>query len=896
LSTAEPVTTPLVTGNAAGLLRRYLIWTYIIGSAAAVSVTFLLIGLGLEFSVRQWIHFLLLAAFVIPCYTLPDVYLIAHHVRPISRALAIIDRGERPTSEAASRGIVRALNLPFYSFVRVTLFHGPSAALMAGLAMIVTNRLLDSGYAEWQIGGVVLTIFLFASPAHAISEFFVTTRKIIPAVEQLWTYCERVEVEDQRRIISIPLRSKLLYLSIFVNSLPLLFFAGSIVFKVDRLLVVLGLQATLAEMTPLLAWVGGVVVVCVVGTLTMSVLTASEVSRAAARLAAAMRGVEHGDLGQDLRLSSTDEYAELFRGFNLMVRSLREEVRILQLSHDLAGEIKLDVLLSRLVHATSELLDADRCTLFLYDKKTNELFSRVAEELEIREIRIPAHSGIAGAVFQTRQTENITDPYADPRFNKAVDRRTGYRTENILAMPIINKAGECIGVTQVLNKRGGQFTARDETRLGAFTAQITIALENAKLFEDVLNERNYNEGILRSTTDGIVTLDAEDRILTANDAALRILKVGRPALLAKPLSGVFAGPNVWVPNTLDKVKQSGHREIAVEMELHVGERDTASVNLAVNPLIDINEEQIGSMLVLEDITSEKRIRSTMARYMSPEIADQLLASGESILGGKDQKASILFSDVRNFTTMSEALGARETVSMLNEYFERMVDVVLSHKGVLDKFIGDAVMALFGVPFTREHDADDAVNVANAMFVALRELNRERAADGRAPIGIGVGISTGVVVVGNIGSTKRMEYTAIGDSVNLASRLESATKYYGTGVLISDDTRRELTSKTLLREIDVMRVKGKHEPVAIHEAMDHLTEETFPNLSRTVERYTEGLRHYRAREWADAVRCFTEALALNPKDHPSQLYVERCQHFVQAPPPPDWDGVYTMTSK
>jgi len=578
-----------------------------------------------------------------------------------------------------------------------------------------------------------------------------------------------------------------------------------------------------------------------------------------------------------------------------MVGSLREEVRILQPSHDLAGELNLDKLLTRLVHATSELLNADRCTLFLYDKKTKELFSRVAEELEIKEIRIPADRGIAGAVFMSRQTENIADPYSDPRFNKDVDRRTGYRTESILAMPIVNKSGDCIGVTQALNKKGGHFTAKDETRLAAFTAQITIALENAKLFEDVLNERNYNEGILRSTTDGIVTLDADDRILTANDAALRILKQARTDLVGHPLGELFSGPNGWVSNTLERVKQSGHREIAVEMELHL-EQENASVNLAVNPLIDVNEEQIGSMLVLEDITSEKRIRSTMARYMSPEIADQLLASGESILGGNDQKASILFSDVRNFTTMSEALGARETVSMLNEYFERMVDVVLTHKGVLDKFIGDAVMALFGVPFNGEHDADDAVKVANAMFVALRLLNQERHAGGKAPIGIGVGISTGIVVVGNIGSTKRMEYTAIGDSVNLASRLESATKYYGVGVLISEFTKAELTSKTLLREIDLLRVKGKHEPVAIFEAMDHLTEETFPDLTRAVERYAEGIRLYRERAFKDARAAFHATLAINPADRPSRLYIERCEHFLEAPPPPDWDGVWTMTSK
>jgi adenylate cyclase len=886
----------VTAGTSEARLRWYLVGTYVLASVAAVAVTFFLVYLGLEFSLRQWVLFLIIASFVIPCYVLPDIYMIGRHIRPITAVLAVLDRGERPVSAAVSRAIVRALNLPFFSFVRVTLFHGPVASLGAGLGLAVANRVADGGFAGWQIAGLTLTIFLFASPAHAIAEFFVIAKKVIPEVERLWAYCERVELEDQRRIISIRLRSKLLYLSIFLNSLPLLFFAGSIVFKVDHLLVGLGVSTRMEEMLPILQWAVGVVLVCMVGTLVMSVLTASEVSRSAARLAEAMGAVERGQLDNDLQLTSTDEYAELYRGFNLMLASLREEVRILQLSHDLAGELNLDVLLSRLMKATTELLNADRSTLFLYDKKAGELFSRVAEGLEIREIRIPTDRGIAGAVFTTRRIENIADPYSDPRFNKEVDRRTGYRTESILAMPIVNKAGDCIGVTQVLNKRGGHFTARDETRLGAFTAQITVALENAKLFEDVLNEKNYNEGILRSTTDGIITLDADDRILTANEAALRILKAARPDVLSRPVADVFAGPNAWVVQNLNKVKQSGHREIAVEMELRLTEKDTASVNLAVNPLIDVNEDHIGSMLVLEDITSEKRIRSTMARYMSPEVAEQLLASGEAVLGGKDQKVSILFSDVRSFTSISEALGARETVSLLNEYFERMVDVVLSHRGVLDKFIGDAVMALFGVPFNGEHDADDAVKVANAMFVALRELNQERRQAGKAPIDIGVGIATGVVVVGNIGSTKRMEYTAIGDSVNLASRLESATKFYGARILISESTRAELANKALLREIDRLRVQGKHEPVAIYESMDYLTEETFPNLAPAVERYAEGIRHYRAREFKDALQCFKETLVLNPGDKPSRLYVQRAEHFIASPPPDDWDGVWTMTSK
>ena len=267
-------------------------------------------------------------------------------------------------------------------------------------------------------------------------------------------------------------------MSIFVTSLPLLYLAATVLFKTDRILVSLGLEASVQQMAPLLIWVAGIVVICMIGVLSMSILTAAEVSRSAARLGLAMRAIENGDFATDLHATTTDDYAELFRGFNLMVGNLREEAKILSLSHDLAGELNLDVLLSRIMHATTDLLDADRSTLFLYDRKTSELFSRVAEGLTTKEIRFPSKAGIAGAVFTSGNTENIADPYSDPRFNKEVDRRTGYRTESMLTMPIINKADVCIGVTQVLNKHGGKFTSRDESRLSAFTAQIAVALEN----------------------------------------------------------------------------------------------------------------------------------------------------------------------------------------------------------------------------------------------------------------------------------------------------------------------------------------------------------------------------------------------------------------------------------
>jgi len=302
------------------------------------------------------------------------------------------------------------------------------------------------------------------------------------------------------------------------------------------------------------------------------------------------------------------------------------------------------------------------------------------------------------------------------------------------------------------------------------------------------------------------------------------------------------------------------------------------------------------MLVMEDITSEKRVRSTMARYMSKEVADQLLEAGESELIGKDQTVSILFSDVRGFTTIAESIGARETVAMLNSYFTEMVDVIFAHKGILDKYIGDAIMALFGAPFAGPNDADNAIATANQMLVELASLNLKRTAMGEKPIDIGLGISTGDVIVGNIGSIKRMEYTVIGDSVNLASRLEGANKVYGSKILFSEFTHARLADPKLVREIDLIRVKGKDFPVGVHESLGYRAAEIDRGLGAMLEHYEAGFAAYRAMAWDDAEQAFLAALRALPGDGPSAMYVERCRAFAKAPPGADWDGVWTLTSK
>jgi adenylate cyclase len=573
----------------------------------------------------------------------------------------------------------------------------------------------------------------------------------------------------------------------------------------------------------------------------------------------------------------------------------KQEMEFIDIVSEVTADIKLGSLLQKVMGEATRMLNAERSTLFLNDEKTNQLWSEVGQGLESMQIRLPNHVGIAGAVFTSGKSINIPYAYADLRFNPAFDKKTGFFTRSILCVPIINKNGKTIGVTQVLNRHGCPFTADDESRLRAFTAQISIALENAKLFADVQAMKNYNEAMLESMSNGLITLDESERIATCNAAGLRILKVRPEDILHKPVSEYFADANAWVLEKLKQVDASGEQQISMDAPLQVA-GETRSINLTVQPLLNIDQKRIGSMFVIEDISSEKRIKSTMSRYMDPGIADRLVAAGSDVLGGKDVECTVLFSDIRGFTTLTEQLGAQETVALLNEYFTLMVECVQHEEGMLDKFIGDALMAAFGIPEGHTDDADRAVRAAIAMIRTLGTWNQQRLAHGKLPVNIGVGMNTDRVVSGNIGSKKRMDFTIIGDGVNLASRLESACKQYGTHILVSESTYKRLRATYQARELDLVVVKGKTQPVAIYEILDYHTDETYPNLIDALGHFHNALTKYRQRKWGDAIHLLGEVLLINPNDKPAQLYIERSRYFLEHPPGEDWNGVWVMDSK
>jgi adenylate cyclase len=581
-----------------------------------------------------------------------------------------------------------------------------------------------------------------------------------------------------------------------------------------------------------------------------------------------------------------------------VVARQREVSTLLEVGNALSQTLDLGQLIQVIMRKAGEIMSADRSTLFLIDRRRGELWSKVAQGMELAEIRFPLTQGIAGHVATTGETLNIADAYQHPLFNREVDRQTGYTTRTILCMPMRNSSGEVIGVTQVVNKRGAAFTQVDEQLLGAFSAQAAVAIDNAQLFERVREMKTYLENILQSLSDGVITVDADGLITTVNQAARRLLAAEEPQVVGQRAAEFLARVEPDLPAQVARVEETGKAYLQYDIEAKNLSGKPFHANVNVVPLLGHAGEKLGAVVVLEDVTTEKRVKSSLSRFMSKAVADKLLAEeGTPALGGVRQEVTILFSDIRSYTTLTEGADAHQIVEMLNEYFTYMVDVIFHHEGILDKFIGDAIMAVFGAPFARP-DADpfNAVSAALDMDAALRRYNELRLSQGKRAIDVGIGISSGEVICGYIGSERRMEYTAIGDGVNLASRLEGATKQYGARVMVSEFTHARLSDRFVFRELDNLQVKGKTRGVRVYEVLGHAGQPLAPETARLLEAHRPALDLYKAARFQEALAAFEAARAAFPRDKVFDLYTERSRHFLEHPPGADWNGVYEMKDK
>jgi adenylate cyclase len=301
------------------------------------------------------------------------------------------------------------------------------------------------------------------------------------------------------------------------------------------------------------------------------------------------------------------------------------------------------------------------------------------------------------------------------------------------------------------------------------------------------------------------------------------------------------------------------------------------------------------------LVSERRqrllIKSMFSTYVSPSVVDELVANPQKLaLGGKREELTVLFSDIEGFTTMSQGMQPEEIVTLLNEYLSGMSAVIFRHVGTLDKYEGDAVMAFWGAPVPQADHALRACRAALDMQEAAARLNGEWKEKGRPHLRTRIGVNTGTMVVGNLGGEGKFDYTVIGDSVNLASRLEGANKEYGTHIMVSERTYDAVRAEIIGRQVDRIAVMGRSEPVVAYELLGLRGMPEAEALEEFVRAYSEGLAAYFSRSWPSSLAHFDRALQLRPDDGPARIHRERVRHYIQHPPPPEWDGVFVLHSK
>ena len=394
------------------------------------------------------------------------------------------------------------------------------------------------------------------------------------------------------------------------------------------------------------------------------------------------------------------------------------------------------------------------------------------------------------------------------------------------------------------------------------------------------------EALLRTSPVGVLIFGSDGRLLQPANAAartlLRLLETPLPGTSVTDILGDFNGPTieaVW-----ETLRNNSSRP-AESTEIAAADGDWLPLRLAFQPMRF--GRQPACMMLLEDRGRESQLEAALTRVLPAGAGIEDLSPDT---GGSLHRATILFSDVRGFTELSERLGPAGIITLLNEYFAFMADVIRDCGGGIDKYIGDAIMALFGPPAPREGDAARAIEAARRMLDALALFN-DRRAPGDPKIAIGIGLGSGEVVAGRIGSPDRMNYTVIGDAVNLSARLESLTKIYGAAILVCGPTRRAAPDAPG-RRLDMVRVKGQATPTEIHEIFQTAPG---PDAAAWLAAYETALQHYISGAFTDAMHGFAAVLANRSTDTAAELLRGRCA-MLAANPPPDWDGVFTLTEK
>jgi adenylate cyclase len=376
-----------------------------------------------------------------------------------------------------------------------------------------------------------------------------------------------------------------------------------------------------------------------------------------------------------------------------------------------------------------------------------------------------------------------------------------------------------VGVIMLFDKESRKglspFHEADANMLSAIATQASVAYNNIKLLENIKEAKTFNDNVMQSIVTGVFTTNLMGEINHINRAATAIINLEKDEILGNHYEYIFE-LNESITQLISKCENDSVTLSQSQVILDCNGKIT-KVNISVSPLLNDAHEPIGSVVAMEDLSNIDKLKSTFKKYVSKQIVDQLLENDEMLnLGGQEQEATILFSDIRGFTSMSETMAPNEVVETLNDYFNLMIEIIFKYNGTLDKIIGDALMVIYGAPNSTDKDTENAVLTAIEMQEKLIEFNQRRIIQSKLPITIGIGINRGRVISGNIGSRQQMNFTVIGDSVNLASRLCSAAK--ADEIIVSDTVWANIKINKSLksRKLNPIKVKGKARPINIRE--------------------------------------------------------------------------------
>ncbi|HEY4442037.1 MAG TPA: adenylate/guanylate cyclase domain-containing protein [Candidatus Elarobacter sp.] len=527
--------------------------------------------------------------------------------------------------------------------------------------------------------------------------------------------------------------------------------------------------------------------------------------------------LERASLQSRLAASATNADREL-----LKLRTLG------RVAETVNSSLELDVVLRRVLDTAVDVMNAERGFLMIANEQgrleltTTYGIDRATVEGDAMR---PSQTTVR-RVFESGEPIVTTDAQQDPRFNVNTSVRA-LKLRSILCVPLAIKA-RTIGVVYLDSRVApGLFSPNDPDLLTAFANQAALAIENARLFDaqraqvvEITRLEQLQARVLSSIASGVITVDGRGQIASFNDAAGQTFGVDRAAMLGRPARALDA----LIPGITTLLHESDLAARPAELQATHPTRGSLVLEVKIAP-VDLPDgtTQTGWAIAVTDLTVRRQlerlhaadveqrqaIRDAFARYLAPHVVEQLMrAPGGVALGGERATATILFADIEGFTELADRLDAERVVEILNRFFSDAVAIVFENDGLLDKFYGDGLMAVFGPPVVREDDAARALAVASALHRAASTIM----ADGK-PLRVSIGIATGEVVAGHIGSPKRMDYTVIGDAANLASRLQSAAPPART--YVDDRTYSRLAQKPKAEKL-IAKIRGKAEPVTVYD--------------------------------------------------------------------------------